>query len=50
MLVDMAIVAAEPVPASNRFDETTEQLVLKIDAGASGLVKWLSRWKVSRLR
>ena len=39
VLVDMAIVAAEPVSASNRFDETTEQLVLKIDAGASGLVQ-----------
>ena len=35
----MAIVAAEPGSASNRFDETTEQLVLKIDAGASGLVQ-----------
>ena len=27
------------VPASNRFDETTEQLVLKIDAGDSGFVQ-----------
>jgi len=39
VLVDMALVAAEPAPASNRFDETTEQLVLKIDAGASSLVQ-----------
>ena len=39
VLVDMALGAAEPAPASNRFDETTEQLVLKIDAGSSGFVQ-----------
>ena len=39
VLVDMAIVADEAVSAINRFDETTEQVVLKIDAGASGFVQ-----------
>ena len=39
VLVDMALGAAEPAPASNRFDEATEQLVLKIDAGSSGFVQ-----------
>ena len=39
VLVDMELVAAERAPASNRFDETTEQLVLKIDAGDSGFVQ-----------
>ena len=39
VLVDMELVAAERAPASNRFDETTEQLVLKIDAGDCGFVQ-----------
>ena len=39
VLVDMELVAAERSPASNRFDETTGQLVLKIDAGDSGFVQ-----------
>ena len=39
VLVDMEVVSTELVSASNRFDEDTGQLLLKVNAGASGVVQ-----------